>query len=43
MAEATEVLGLDLGGLDNGQALHSTVAVQLALLIAGLMAGSTLF
>jgi malonate decarboxylase epsilon subunit len=35
IAEASKVLGLDLGTLDNAQALHSTVAVQLELLVAG--------
>jgi malonate decarboxylase epsilon subunit len=35
IAEANKVLGLDLGTLDNAQALHSTVAVQLELLVAG--------
>jgi malonate decarboxylase epsilon subunit len=35
IAEASEVLGLDIGALDNAEALHSTVAVQLELLVAG--------
>jgi malonate decarboxylase epsilon subunit len=35
IAEASKVLGLDLGALDNTQALRSTVAVQLELLVAG--------
>src|SRR5271156_1293854 len=35
IAEARKVLGLDLGGLDNAQELHSTIAVQLDLLVAG--------
>jgi malonate decarboxylase epsilon subunit len=33
--EASDVLGVDIAALDNSEALHSTVAVQLALLIAG--------
>jgi malonate decarboxylase epsilon subunit len=33
--EASAVLGHDIDALDNAQALHSTAAVQLALLIAG--------
>jgi malonate decarboxylase epsilon subunit len=33
--EASDVLGVDLADLDNSEALHSTAAVQLALLIAG--------
>ena len=33
--EASDVLGLDIGALDNAEALHSTAAVQPALLIAG--------
>ena len=33
--EASDVLGLDLDSLDNAEALHSTAAVQTALLIAG--------
>jgi malonate decarboxylase epsilon subunit len=33
--EARAVLGLDIGALDNAEALHSTAAVQQALLIAG--------
>src|SRR5277367_811116 len=33
--EASAVLGLDLGTLDTAEALHSTAAVQQALLIAG--------
>ena len=35
IAEASEVLGLDLGALDNAQALQLTAAVQLGLLVAG--------
>jgi malonate decarboxylase epsilon subunit len=35
IAEASEVLRLDIGALDNAQALQSTVAVQPVLLIAG--------
>jgi len=35
IAEASDILGLDIGALDNAQALHSTIAVQPALLIAG--------
>src|SRR5262249_36787137 len=35
IAEASAVLGLDLGALDNAQAQHSTAAVQLGLLVAG--------
>ena len=33
--EASEILGLDLDSIDNSEALHSTAAVQTALLIAG--------
>jgi malonate decarboxylase epsilon subunit len=33
--EASDVLGVDLAALDNAEALHSTAAVQPALLIAG--------
>ena len=33
--EASDVLGVDIAALDNAEALHSTVAVQSALLIAG--------
>ncbi len=33
--EASDVLGVDIAGLDNSEALHSTAAVQPALLIAG--------
>jgi malonate decarboxylase epsilon subunit len=33
--EASELPGLDLDGLDSAETLHSTVAVQTALLIAG--------
>ena len=33
--EASDVLGVDTAALDNAEALHSTVAVQPALLIAG--------
>jgi malonate decarboxylase epsilon subunit len=33
--EASDVLGVDIAALDNSAALHSTAAVQLALLIAG--------
>ena len=33
--EASEVLGIEIAALDNAEALHSTVAVQPALLIAG--------
>jgi malonate decarboxylase epsilon subunit len=33
--EASDVLGVDIAALDNSEALHSTAAVQLALLIAG--------
>jgi malonate decarboxylase epsilon subunit len=35
IAEARTLLGQDIGALDNAEALHSTVAVQTALLIAG--------
>ena len=35
IGEAGAVLGLDLAALDTAQALHSTVAVQLELLVAG--------
>jgi malonate decarboxylase epsilon subunit len=35
IAEASQVLGLDMGELDNAEALHSTVAAQLELLVAG--------
>jgi len=35
IAEASEILGSDLDALDNARALRSTVAVQPALLIAG--------
>ncbi|WP_406694284.1 malonate decarboxylase subunit epsilon [Singulisphaera sp. Ch08] len=35
LTEATEVLGLDLSALDDAQSQHSTVAVQLGLLVAG--------
>jgi malonate decarboxylase epsilon subunit len=35
IAEASVVLGLDMGALDNAQAQHSTAAVQLGLLVAG--------
>jgi len=35
IAEASAVLGLDVGALDNAEELHSTAAVQPALLIAG--------
>jgi malonate decarboxylase epsilon subunit len=35
IAEASAVLGLDVGALDNAQAQHSTAAVQLGLLVAG--------
>jgi malonate decarboxylase epsilon subunit len=35
IAEAGAVLGLDLGALDMAQALHSTVVIQLELLVAG--------
>lgn len=35
LKEASTVLGQDVALLDNEQALHSTVAVQLALVIAG--------
>jgi malonate decarboxylase epsilon subunit len=35
ITEASEVLGLDPGALDDAQALHSTAAVQLGLLVAG--------
>ena len=35
IAEASTVLGLDMGALDNAQAQHSTAAVQLGLLVAG--------
>jgi malonate decarboxylase epsilon subunit len=34
-AEASAILGLDLGTLDNALAQHSTAAVQLGLLVAG--------
>jgi malonate decarboxylase epsilon subunit len=33
--EASDVLGVDIAAIDNSEALHSTAAVQLALLIAG--------
>ena len=33
--EASDVLGVDIAALDNAEALHSTAAVQPALLIAG--------
>ena len=33
--EASDVLGVHIAALDNAEALHSTVAVQPALLIAG--------
>ena len=33
--EASDILGVDIAALDNAEALHSTVAVQPALLIAG--------
>jgi malonate decarboxylase epsilon subunit len=35
IAEASEVLGLDMHTLDNAQAQHSTASVQLGLLVAG--------
>ena len=35
MEEASDVLGVAVAGLDNAEALHSTAAVQPALLIAG--------
>jgi malonate decarboxylase epsilon subunit len=35
IAEASEVLGIDVAALDAAEALHSTVAVQTVLLIAG--------
>ena len=35
IAEASAVLGLDMGALDNALAQHSTAAVQLELLVAG--------
>jgi malonate decarboxylase epsilon subunit len=35
ITEASVVLGLDMGALDNSQAQHSTAAVQLLLLVAG--------
>jgi malonate decarboxylase epsilon subunit len=35
IAEASEVLGQDLGTLDDSQVLHSTAAVQIVLLVAG--------
>jgi malonate decarboxylase epsilon subunit len=35
ITEASAVLGLDVAALDTAQALHSTVAVQLELLVAG--------
>jgi malonate decarboxylase epsilon subunit len=35
IAEASDVLGLDVSALDNRQALHSTAAVQIGLLVAG--------
>ena len=35
IADASALLGLDLGALDTAQALHSTAAVQLGLLVAG--------
>ena len=34
IADASALLGLDLGALDTAQALHSTAAVQLGLLVA---------
>src|ERR1700722_15236550 len=42
ITEASKVLGLDLGALDNAQALHSTAAVQLGLLVAGVAAARAL-
>jgi malonate decarboxylase epsilon subunit len=35
IAEASAVLGVDIGAIDNARALHSTGAVQIELLIAG--------
>jgi malonate decarboxylase epsilon subunit len=35
IAEASEILGLAVGALDNEKALHSTVGVQIELLVAG--------
>jgi malonate decarboxylase epsilon subunit len=35
IAEARTLLRQDIGALDNAEALHSTVPVQTALLIAG--------
>jgi malonate decarboxylase epsilon subunit len=35
LAEASAVLGVDAGALDTARALHSTAAVQLGLLVAG--------
>jgi malonate decarboxylase epsilon subunit len=35
ISEARTLLGQDIGALDNAEALHSTIAVQTALLIAG--------
>ena len=35
LAEASAALGLDVGALDNAEALRSTAAVQTTLLIAG--------
>jgi malonate decarboxylase epsilon subunit len=40
--EASDVLGLDLGNLDNAAALDSTAAVQTALLIAGVASARAL-
>jgi malonate decarboxylase epsilon subunit len=40
--EASDVLGLDLDRLDNAEALASTAAVQIALLIAGVATARTL-
>jgi malonate decarboxylase epsilon subunit len=42
IAEASAVLGLDMGALDTAQALHSTAAVQLGLLVAGVATARTL-
>ena len=40
--EASAVLGRDIGALDNAEALHSTAAVQQALLIAGVASARAL-
>ncbi len=40
--EASDVLGVDIAGLDNSAALHSTAAVQLTLLTAGVASARAL-